>query len=393
MNEEQELRDRLREVDVPASRVEIDELVRAGRRRAFRRRSVQGAGGVALATALLLAVPSIVTTAGARPGTAPASVPAAASVPASAEATASTAPTPSAGACPVAELPVPSGMTDLTASGVDPTGRYVIGNSVVGQDFRPVLWTDGKPQALPLPGKSVQVTAVNAGGVVVGLVENAKQEYVFRYEKRAYTRLRMPPGKWHVYPTPAINAAGDVVINAEPRGNSGGKDSIILFWKAGQTTPVTLPLPTDGDAFGITDDGEIVGTMYRNGVGIAAYVWDQKGNGRKLKVPAGETGAAYATRGDWATGGLWPSQSAALWNLRTGEVSQLPTDGPGESVNASGWVVASGAVLRDGAPIELPVPSGQTGLAAAVSDTGLVVGHARTSGGDNRNLGPRVWRC
>lgn len=72
MNDEQELRDRLRAIEVPASRIEIDGLVRAGRRRAFRRRSVAGAGGVALATAVLLTAPSILTTAGARPDAAPA---------------------------------------------------------------------------------------------------------------------------------------------------------------------------------------------------------------------------------------------------------------------------------------------------------------------------------
>ncbi|NES16828.1 MULTISPECIES: hypothetical protein [Micromonospora] len=95
----------------------------------------------------------------------------------------------------------------------------------------------------------------------------------------------------------------------------------------------------------------------------------------------------------WATGGLWPSRSAAVWDLRTGKVTQLPVDGPGEAVNAAGWVVANGVVLRGGAAVELQVPGGQTGLAVAVSDTGLVVGHVRAGDAEVRNLGPRVWRC
>ncbi|MGR6321684.1 hypothetical protein Q2K19_17275 [Micromonospora soli] len=399
MNEEQELRDRLAAVDVPPSRIELDALVRAGRRRAFRRRSVQGVGGVALATALLLAVPSILTRAGAQPaaGLADASADPTATVEAtaSAEPTASPAATAPDGRCTMMELPVPGGMRDVTADAVDPAGRYVVGNSVVGQDFRPVLWTDGQPQALPVPGQSVQVTAVNSGGIAVGLVENGPQEeYVFRYEKGGYTRLRTPPGNWHVYPSPAINAAGDVVINAEPRGNSGGKDSIVLLWKAGSTTAVKLRLPDGANAYDITDDGTIVGAMYRNGVGIAAYAWDQQGKGRKLRAPAGETGAAYAAAGDWATGGLWPSRSTAVWNIRTGEVTDLATEGPGQSVNAAGWVVTNGVLVRDGAAVDLSVPSGQAGFASAVSDTGLVVGQARSSdSNDHQNLGPRVWRC
>ncbi|SCG59350.1 hypothetical protein [Micromonospora inositola] len=398
MNEEQELRDRLAAVDVPPSRIEMDALVRAGRRRAFRRRSVQATGGVALATAMLLAVPSILTTAEAQPTGRTDAGPASASE----EATASAGP---AAPCRMTELPVPSGMKGATAVAVDPTGRYVVGNSLVGQDFRPILWTDGQPQALPVPGKSVQVTAANASGVVVGLVEDTKQEYVFRYENGAYTRLRTPPGSWHPYPTPAINAAGDVIINVEPRGNSGGKDSIVLLWKAGSTSAVKLPLPAGANAYDITDDGTIVGAMYKDGVATAAYAWDRRGNGRKLELPSGETGAAYAAQGEWATGGRWPSRSTALWNIRTGEVTDLGTQGaeattsgtqgPGEAVNASGWVVAHGSVLlRDGVAVELAVPSGQTSRAAGVSDSGVVVGQAVTDGGnDNQNLGPRVWRC
>ncbi|MGW4292567.1 hypothetical protein ACWEH1_05850 [Micromonospora chersina] len=389
MNDEQELRDRLRAIQVPASRIEIDGLVRAGRRRAFRRRSVAGAGGVALATALLLTAPSVLTTAGARPDAAPVGASPAATGPTGGGTTAAASPA----SCQPSELPLPSGMRNVTAAGVDPTGRYVVGNDVVGQDFRPVLWTDGKPQALPVPGRSVEVTAVNAAGVAVGLVQDGRQEYVFRYQSGASTRLRTPPGNWHVYPRPAINAAGDVVINAEPTGNSGGEDSVVLLWRAGATQAVRLPLPDGANAFDITDDGTIVGALYRDGVASAAYAWDQQGKGRKLAAPAGETAAGYAAHGDWATGGLWPSRSAALWNLRTGALTRLTTDGPGDAVNASGWVVAAGVLLRDGAAVELRVPGGRTGLAVAVSDTGLVVGLARPGDDGAENAGPRVWRC
>lgn len=411
MNDEQELRDRLRAIDVPPSRIEVDALVRAGRRRAFRRRSVRTTGGVALAAAVLLAVPSILTRAQAQPSGQAADTPVGPSaevdpVPPTGPSPRAASSTPSAGTptsavgCSVTELPVPPGMTGVTVTAVDPTGRYVVGNSLVGQDFRPILWVDGKPLALPVPGTSVQVTAVNAGGVAVGLVQDGEQEYVFRYQNGRLTRLRTPVGNWHPYPEPAINVAGDVVVNVEPQGNSGGKGSVVLLWRAGSTTPVTLPLPAGASAHDITDAGTIVGGLYRNGVGVGAYVWDQRGTARKLTVPAGETGLAYAARGEWATGGLWPSGSAARWNLRTGEVTDLGSVGqadmptPGEAVNAAGWVVAHGVVLRDGAVVELTTPAGQTGRAVDVSENGLVVGQAVTGGRDDtRVLGPRMWRC
>jgi len=398
MNEEQ-LRDRLEAVPVPPSRLEMDALVRAGRRRTFRRRSAQAAGATALVTGVLLAVPAIVTRTGSPPEVR--------------AGTGSTASAPAAagpvGRCRMTELRVPSGMTDVSAAAVDPTGRYVVGNDVVKQDFRPVLWTDGQPEALPVPGKSVQATAVNASGVVVGLVEDKQQEYVFRYENGALTRLHPPSGSWHVYPRPAINAAGDVIINAEPSGNIEGKDSIVLLWKAGSTTAVRLPVPAEANAFDITDDGTIVGATYQDGHSTTPYAWDQQGNGRKLTLPAGQTGSVYAAEGSWATGGLWPSMTPALWNLRTGELTtpapvatkeqaaKLKGPGPGNAVNASGWIVVGptlyGSVLRDGATVELEVPSGQSGSAHDVSNTGLVVGQAIAGGGDGENLGPRLWRC
>jgi hypothetical protein len=420
MNEEEELRERLAAVDVPASRIELDGLLRAGRRRAFRRRSTRAVGGVALATAVLLLVPSILNRAGGQPGREPVAGRADAPTeptgtgptgagPTGAEPTGaaltSTGPTEptgtarAGGACRPVELPVPAGTTGVTAVAVDPTGRYVLGTRTVGQDFRSLLWTDGRPVALPPRGTSVQATAVNAAGVVVGLVTEGQQEYVFRYERGAYTMLRMPAGSWHPFPAPAVNAAGDVVVNVEPSGNSGGKDSIVLLWPAGTTKAVRLPLPAGANAFAVTDDGTIVGALYADGVATAAYTWTRQGEGRRLAAPAGRTGAAYAARGDWATGGLWPSRDAALWNLRTGKVTtpvgrggDPAGSGPGDAVNAAGWVVAGGMLFRDGRPVELPVPDGQQGRAAALSDTGLVVGQVLDDSGDQQ-LGPRGWRC
>lgn len=150
--------------------------------------------------------------------------------------TTSASPTGPAGPCQTTELPVPSGMKDRKAVAVDPTGKYVGGTSTVGQDFRPILWTDGQSQALPVPGRSFQLTAVNASGVVVGLLGNTMsgEGYVFRYETGAYTRLHTPPGSWRPYLWPRINEAGGV-INVEPRGNSEGEGS--------STAAVEPPLP------------------------------------------------------------------------------------------------------------------------------------------------------
>ncbi|HET6482795.1 MAG TPA: hypothetical protein VFG35_22555 [Actinoplanes sp.] len=379
MNDEQELRDRFEAITVPPSRLEVDALVAAGRRRTFLRRSGQAAGGVALATGLLVAVPTMVI---GRPGP-PEPI------------TASPGPAGTvAKSCGGAALRVPAGVKGASANGVDPTGRYIIGHYFQGQDFRPLLWTDGVPRKLPLEAPSMQLNSVNANGVAAGLAEGPNIEYAFRYENGKYTRLRTPPGKWHVYPYPMMNAAGDVVMNAEPQGKSGGADGIALLWEAGSTTPITLPLPGNANVYDITDDGLIVGGLFEDGGAHTPYVWDRTGRGRELKVAPGLTSAAYSAEGDWATGGLWPesgSGTPALWNLRTGKFTELPGQGPGDVVNSDGWVLAAHELIRDNQKVTLVAPKDQNSAALGLSDTGLVVGH--TLDNDDTILAPRSWQC
>ena len=386
MTDEQELRDRLAAVDVPSSRIEVEGLVRAGRRRTVRRRAAQTVGA-ALAVGTLLSAPSVLARTGPGPTTTTAQR-TGAPVATTASAEAAAAPR----SCRMSKLPVPAGLKNVSVSGVDPTGTYIVGNGLSGQDFRPVLWTAGQARALPMPGASVEMSAVNARGVAVGLVNDGSEEYVVRYENGKVTKLDLPDGNWHPYPVPAINAAGDVLVNVEPQGNSGGKDSIVLLWKAGSTTAVRLPLPEGANAHDLTDDGTIIGSMYEDGLAVAAYAWNERGEGRKLDSPKGMRAAGYAGQGDWATGGLWPDGTAALWNLRTGKIVQLDFPGPGDAVNSAGWVTVAGAVVRDGEAVKLPAPKGETGKATGLSDTGLVVGHT-VGAGDGRGKGPRTWQC
>jgi hypothetical protein len=395
VDEERELRQRLGVVEVPPSRLDVGALVREGQRRRRRRRSGQAAVGVAAAIAVLVTVPTLLV--GSRDRSAPITNPLVTPAPSQVRPTISTA-----GPCSVRELPVPAGMKEVAPTGIDPTGRYVVGNGLVGQNYRPVLWTDGKARALPVVGQSVQLEAVNASGVVVGLVSDRTTSYVFRWENGKYTKLRTPPGRWNVYPVPRINTAGDVVINAEPLGNSGGEGGIVLLWKAGRTTATKLPLPTGAGISDINDNGMVIGSVYKDGEAVFGYAWDQQGHGVKLANLSGQTAAAYAARGDWVVGGFWPHQLPARWNLRTGAVKEYPTPpdadlapadvglGPANMVNAKGWVVAGGYVLRDDGPAKLPVSTGLRANAVAVSDDGVVVGTAQSVLG---TVGPRVWHC
>jgi hypothetical protein len=404
MSDEQRLRDGLEAIAVPPGRVRVETVLPAARRRAFRRTAARATAGAALAVGVLVAVPAVLL----RPSAA--TPPPAPVLPAERP---SVSAKPSAVACRMTELPAPAGVKRAGPEAVDPTGRYIVGNGTEGQDFRPVLWTDGRPAALPVIADSVQATAVSSAGVVVGLLTRDNRDTVFKYENGEYIELRLPKGEWYPYPEPAINARGDVIINAEPRANIEGKGVIALLWPAGATSstpPVQLPLPEGAHVREILDDGRMAGGIYRDGMGAEAWVWDRQGKGQRLKVPAGRKGTAYAISGDWVTGGIWEPGSAALWNLRTGKLVQTEGDqNPGQSVNASGWVVDSvGQLIRDGKATRMPV-SGEKEVAyvSDVSDTGLAVGHVveeltRAEEQDILDKGeqlkpqpqfPAVWQC
>lgn len=411
MSLEDNLRDRLEAVPAPPTRIDVESLVDAGRRRAFRRRAAEAAGGVAVVAAVLLAVPVALNAAGADPVSPPPvaegstdpttartdTATAGPTKPGPSPTTASPSPTstPSPLVCVMEELPVPNGVRQLEPKAVDPTGRYIVGNHTVGQNFRAVLWTDGRPRALPVDGDSVQATAVNSSGVVVGLLVEENKDFVFRYEGGKLSRLRTPEGDWNLYPEPAINSAGDIVVNAKRRSDNGEK--MVLLWKAGSSDPVKLPLPADAIVHDINDDGTLVGGIYPDGTGQDAYAWTQTGDGRKLERSARADGATgYAVAGDWATGGVWRNGQprTVVWNIRTGAVTELATGSPGIAVNSLGWAVMQrGYLVRAGADIGLDVPSGQFGRAMDVADNGLVVGFTLDQKRDSAYVGPRVWRC
>jgi hypothetical protein len=379
--EEQELRERLETTEVPAVRLTVEDLVGSGRRRVRRRRTLQAAGAVALATGVLLAMPPVLARHGG--GWAPSAA-------------------MSTVRCPVRVLPLPPGADSVSADAVDPSGRYILGNEDAGSagpgngfaKMRPVLWTDGHPQVLPLITKTAQATAVNASGVVVALAAvNGTQEWdaILRYTDARPTRLIPPPGEWLFNGIVKINTAGDTLVSANSRTEPGRRAAVFL-WPAGSTTGIKLPLPAGAAGFDLTDDGTIIGDIMSDDLQkFTAYAWDRKGNGRKLAVPAGQYSEAFAARGEWATGNLRPS-GVARWNLRTGALTVLDdVQGIPNAINVDGWIVAGAAVYRDDAPVKLAPVGKATGYPIAIADNGTVVGSLQEAPG--RSQTPLAWSC
>jgi hypothetical protein len=409
MDDDADVRAFLNRADPPPSRVDLTTVIADGQRRVRRRWAVAAAGTTAAVLAGLVGVPAALAAMRDGPSNHPAAVAdsSPSPVPVTSPSTSiidppgpppSPSPTRSTtGVCVAHPLALPSGVKRVRVSGVDPTGRYIVGQED-GKQFRGIMWTDGKPAILPISEYAVEVDAVNEHGVATGIATDkaGKVEYVFRYAAGKVTKLTNVPGYTHAFPTPVINATGDIVVNAEPPGSSEGADSIAMIWKAGSTVAERIPLKATDNVMAITDDGTLVGAHYTNSMADGAAAWTPSGQETVLQHPAGTTAAAYAARGDWATGGVWPGPGreptgAPLWNIRTGALKMLP-GGVASAVNSSGLVITEDfqLVRADGPAPQLPAPApGRRNHATALSDTGLVVGMVT----DDKTSTAMTWTC
>ncbi|WP_249998503.1 hypothetical protein [Actinoplanes sp. M2I2] len=391
--EEQDLLDRLGEVDVPVSRLTVASVTATATRRAARRRAAQAGCAAALVVGALVAVPALWPGRGA-----PAVLPGASGLPER---------------CAAGRLPAPAGKTNVWAAAVDPTGRHIAGYVINGEwgtdpvsgkrsgipASEPVVWTDGQPKALPKPVKAVQPTGINADGVMVAVAGQGKIfDSVFRYVDGVPAKAVLPAGSWEVHPYARINAKGDVLISAVPAGARDTK-GVVFLWKAGSATATRLPLPTGANAKVLTDDGAILyDVLSADGQTFTSYVRDESGKGRALPGPAGQSGSVNTGRGNWAAGNAWPSGTAITWNLRTGEVTDTGLHAPAHGINGSGWILIDDTLVRDGRTVKLAVVEEGTARSAPrdVADNGTVVGvlaGSTDSKPDLASSGPLIWRC
>ncbi|MEH0824844.1 MULTISPECIES: hypothetical protein [unclassified Micromonospora] len=383
--DEQRISELLRSAPVPEPRVDVGRAVRDGRRRRRRRR----VGGIAAVTVMAgLGVVGAVQLGGAASRPAPAT-PAVAASPAGTVSAAPGSPV----TCEASWLPRPIGGPVAVANGVDPTGRYIVGDIGTGrEDGRVVLWTDG--QAGVLPAGARHAAAVNAGGVVVG-TNGDGTGWVYRDGGLRF--LATPPG-YHAVLVHAVNGRGDIAGTARGAGDSHQA----VLWSADRPQEYRLVGQPGSAATGITEDGTVVGVM-----GQLPYRWTPQGTGAALAVPDGYPRASVeSAHGEWAIG-MVPGvrQGGAVqmlpvrWNLTTGAVSLLPFPGTTGIAGNGDLLVGDGAplvVAPDGTSRRLPgrpevrATEAGTYTANGISDDGLTVVGAVY---ENQVHRPLVWRC
>jgi hypothetical protein len=338
--------------DAPSrpSTVDIHRAVTNGRRRRRLHRTAGVVAGVTATALVLVGVPAAgavlrhsapAQSTATRPPSATATAPATRAPSATAAPSPTLAPAPAPAACTVARLPLPKGQTMSLVTGADRTGHYITGRSYPnGGSARPVLiWHDGQQTVVDVPGDDQAFNDITSTGDAVGVSFLDKGMTAFVYRNGQLAEL---PGA--NAEARALNANGVIV------GKSNGK---AVVWRTPTSQPEELPTPPgywQGEAYGIDDDGTIVGTL--DGAGQQhGYVWLPDGSVHQLPDPVVDgvratMSRAFGLRDGWATGlaapGSKPADAAVRWNVHTGEVRVIAQlAGPIEGSNQYGWVVGS----------------------------------------------------
>ncbi|MGX7669764.1 hypothetical protein [Plantactinospora sp. DSM 117369] len=389
------------------STVEIESLLRAGRRRVRHRRLLAGGGLAATTAVVLVAVPVALAAVRDREPTVP--------VPDTGE-VAQPVPTPSGPApatpppaptrCTPHRLPLPDGATESQVLDGDPTGRYLVG---VARDARTartwtLRWDRGAMTVLEPPTTDPARLLVNSQGVVAGdgiAVRDGtavQVSWVYRYGR--FVDLTDSNGGY-LGDVMDLNERGDVLggirtsgYQGEPAGTTGGPPELPggaagtpsgagaspgggppdgytdvsgrhpAIWAAGaEQSPTRLAEDGTGSPYatGIDDDGTLVGGFLRFGAGWAVrmMVWAPDGTTRTLAPPPrhGVSTANLSIRGGWVLGwsvappGAGQKAVPTRWNVRTGEATPLTGLARGVAINRYGWVAG---FVRDAAGVETP---------------------------------------
>lgn len=321
--------------------------------------------------------------------------------------------------CTVELLPTPDGYPPkATVTGMDPTGRFILGRAYPG-DGRPnvLVWDNGVVAAAHMPGSEPTLTDVNTAGIAVGYTVYADDTFqAFFYRDGVLTKLADRASAFQ------INEAGAIL------GQLGhGTTWQPVVWPSASAQPVTLELPSDlpiAIPVQLFDDGTVIGyaTDLTGNVGVRRPVlWHPDGSRVDLQWPAlpgpdGKPLSVYRLdpgRGDWAVVEAYSEQTTFratyVWNVRTGETRPLAQ--AADLVGARAWSIERGggsddSLVSEHRSLTLPRLAGAehdgvdtrgiTLRVTAISDDGRVIGGYVTD--INATFGyddmrPLAWRC
>jgi hypothetical protein len=245
-------------------------------------------------------------------------------------------------------LAVPDGWPPMSLVGYgggDPTGRYIVGRGYPGlwndgPTYGALLWDNGVPIDLKVPGDEVVTEDVNTAGQVIINSWQGNGIVGYQYDDGTLTELA---GSGEVR---AINERGAIVGSVAV--DTGEVDAFGLekyltrpaLWGAAGAEPELLgPDDFEGIAIGIDDDGTIL--VFNEGRGTLTRVAPD-GTLRDIVPPAGvELGQVRSYDNGWiVTRNEEAGGSGDLWHLDLDTPAQSLPD-YGDALNANGWFAYS----------------------------------------------------
>jgi hypothetical protein len=134
---------------------------------------------------------------------------------------------------------------------------------------------------IPPAGEYIsEAYAMNNSGVVVGLGGVASAGY--RWQAGTFNSFSFLPGDYEARPVAINNLGSSAGASIGPNGRRP------VYWLF--TTPTLIPLPAgnigQGDAWGINDRGDVVGT-YSTSNGTRSFIWNASSGTQALPIPPG----------------------------------------------------------------------------------------------------------
>jgi hypothetical protein len=347
-------------------------------------------------------------------------------------------------------LPLPGEPYQSLVTGGDPTGRFLLGRSyswasagesniIAGTRTEAVIWDDGEPAVVEIPGSDGTLVDINSTGVAVGTS--------FQGDVGPQTGWVYRDGQLSALAGGGVDALSGLSINeqsviagAVPRPEPGdGEDRVVpaVWWSpAAEPVELSVPGPTwSVTALDVDADGTVVGSGYdlaeRPDAPDYTFVWRPDGTRQRLPPPTVDGVTATGWRAGAIRDGLVTGQAQLplesgtgfelvliRYDLRAGEFSDPFEAAPFYPLawSPQGWSVGSdpdGLWLAGPAGELVRMPDRLPGVGAAepgsdfgpqivsVSDDGRVVGGQLYSGRTIEGDGgfpmtvddAAIWRC
>lgn len=292
--------------------------------------------------------------------------------------------------CAVERLAEPNRSRLSNAVGADRTGRLIVGFAARPDNSlkqHVLIWDDGKPAEIDLPGVDESLFDINSSGAAVGAsLDPRGSRFLTPWIYREGDVAALPGVDSGA--ALGINDRGDVAGSRWADFRSGLPPRPV-WWPAGAQAPIDLPVPAPaigGEASAIDEDGTIVGHYFDEPLGPEiAFVWGPDGTSSRLPLPAGTTSPSRAlhVENGWIIGYVSTPDEELVdvrWHLGSGEVRTFPGLSRLTSVNAHGWMTALDAdgnavlVYKDGGYVPLPGLTKHGGsFPQTLSDDGRVI--------------------